>query len=80
MAPGTASQHHWMKSSPAVDTRRFAGAFGGWGAGGVVGGAADGFEYYRHGTRSLIAALDTQTGEVRGKHCPGSAESPSSPS
>ena len=26
-----------------------------------------GFEYYRHGTRSLIAALDTQTGEVRGK-------------
>ena len=39
-----------------------------------------GFEYYRHGTRSLIAALDTQTGEVRGKHCPGSAESPSLPS
>ena len=29
-----------------------------------------GFEYYRHGTRSLIAALDTQTGEVRGKTLP----------
>ena len=26
-----------------------------------------GFEYYRHGTRSLIAALNTKTGEVRGK-------------
>ena len=26
-----------------------------------------GFEYYRHGTRSLIAALNIQTGEVRGK-------------
>ena len=29
-----------------------------------------GFEYYRHGTRSLLAALDTQTGEVRGKTLP----------
>lgn len=29
-----------------------------------------GFEYYRHGTRWLIAALDTQTGEVRGKTLP----------
>lgn len=26
-----------------------------------------GFEYYRHGTRSLIAALETQTGVVHGK-------------
>lgn len=26
-----------------------------------------GFEYYRHGTRSLIAALETRTGAVRGK-------------
>ena len=29
-----------------------------------------GFEYYRHGTRSLIAALDNQTGEVLGKTLP----------
>lgn len=29
-----------------------------------------GFEYYRHGTRSLIAALDTRTGEVLGKTLP----------
>ena len=29
--------------------------------------SSHGFEYYRHGTRSLIAALNIQTGEVRGK-------------
>jgi hypothetical protein len=26
-----------------------------------------GFEYYRHGTLSLYAALDTKTGKVQGK-------------
>jgi transposase len=29
-----------------------------------------GFEYYRHGTLSLFAALNTQTGEVRGQTVP----------
>jgi len=29
-----------------------------------------GFEYYRHGTLSLFAALNTQTGEVRGQTAP----------
>jgi transposase len=29
-----------------------------------------GFEYYRHGTRSLLAALDTQSGEVLGQTVP----------
>jgi hypothetical protein len=29
-----------------------------------------GFEYYRHGTLSLYAALDTKTGKVRGKRPP----------
>jgi DDE superfamily endonuclease len=29
-----------------------------------------GFEYYRHGTLSLYAALDTRTGEVLGKTSP----------
>src|SRR5258707_12094174 len=30
----------------------------------------DGFEYYRHGTLSLYAALDTRSGEVLGKTSP----------
>jgi hypothetical protein len=30
-----------------------------------------GFEYYRHGTLSLLAALDTQSGEVLGQTVPG---------
>jgi hypothetical protein len=29
-----------------------------------------GFEYYRHGTRSLYAALNTRTGEVLGSAVP----------
>jgi hypothetical protein len=29
-----------------------------------------GFEYYRHGTLSLLAALDTQSGEVHGQTVP----------
>ena len=29
-----------------------------------------GFEYYRHGTLSLLAALDTQSGEVLGQAVP----------
>ena len=29
-----------------------------------------GFEYYRHGARSLIAARDTQRAKCRGRHCP----------
>ena len=29
-----------------------------------------GFEYYRHGTLSLLAALDTQSGEVLGQTVP----------
>ena len=39
-----------------------------------------GFEYYRHGTLSLYAALNTKTGEMSGRRCPAIPVRPSSTS
>jgi hypothetical protein len=39
-----------------------------------------GFEYYRHGTLSLYAALDLKTGKVHGKTVPGTPATNSLPS